>query len=71
MACSQRRRSPVLSKILHLHQVADLVGCAPGKAPALGGYIFNLKTTGLTTGTYHLKFTVNGLGDYTAAFAVK
>ena len=36
-----------------------------------GGYIFNLKTTGLTTGTYHLKFTVNGLGDYTANFAVK
>jgi hypothetical protein len=36
-----------------------------------GGYIFNLKTTGLTTGTYHLKFTVNGLGDYTANFAVR
>jgi len=36
-----------------------------------GGYIFNLKTTGLTTGTYHLKFSVNGLGDYTAPFAVK
>ena len=38
---------------------------------ALGGYIFNLKTTGLTTGTYHLKFTVNGLGDYTAPFDVR
>ena len=40
-----------------------------GGAP--GGYIFNLKTTGLTTGTYHLKFTVNGMGDYTANFDVK
>jgi len=40
-----------------------------GSAP--GGYIFNLKTTGLTTGTYNLKFQVNGLGDYTAPFAVK
>jgi hypothetical protein len=26
----------------------------------LGGYIFNLKTTGLTTGTWALGFTVNG-----------
>ncbi len=38
---------------------------------SLAGYIFNLKTTGLTTGTYHLKFTVDGLGDYTAPFAVR
>ncbi len=37
---------------------------------SLAGYIFNLKTTGLS-GTYNLKFTVNGLGDYTAPFAVK
>lgn len=36
-----------------------------------GYYIFNLKTTGLSTGTYRLKFTVNGLGDYTAPFDVK
>ena len=33
--------------------------------------IFDLFTTGLTTGNYHLKFQVNGLGDYTAPFAVK
>ena len=26
----------------------------------LGGYIFNLKTTGLTTGTYALEFSVTG-----------
>jgi hypothetical protein len=25
-----------------------------------GGYIFNLKTTGLSTGTYNVSFTVSG-----------
>jgi hypothetical protein len=37
-----------------------------------GGYIFNLKTTGLATGTYNLNFTV--IGDsaaYSALFQVK
>jgi hypothetical protein len=37
-----------------------------------GGYIFNLKTTGLSTGTYNLNFTV--MGDsfvYAAPFQVK
>ena len=28
---------------------------------ALEGYIFNLKTTGLTTGTYNLNFTVGSI----------
>jgi hypothetical protein len=37
-----------------------------------GGYIFNLKTTGLTTGTYALNFTVTGDSSlYTAPFQVK
>jgi hypothetical protein len=37
-----------------------------------GGYIFNLKTTGLTTGTYNLNFTVTGDSfTYTAPFQVK
>ena len=43
--------------------------------PALGGsggYIFNLSTTGLTTGTYDLSFTVAGDSlVYTASFQVK
>lgn len=43
--------------------------------PALGGtggYIFNLKTTGLATGTYKLNFTVgSGVQVYSAAFQVK
>ena len=40
---------------------------------SLAGYIFNLKTTGLTTGTYNLIFTVNALGDptYFAPFQVE
>jgi hypothetical protein len=29
---------------------------------SLGGYIFNLKTTGLTTGTWALRFTTSGDG---------
>jgi len=37
-----------------------------------GGYIFNLSTKGLTTGTYNLSFTVSGDGfTYTAPFQVK
>jgi YVTN family beta-propeller protein len=37
-----------------------------------GGYIFNLKTTGLTTGTYNLNFTVSGDSFvYAASFQVK
>jgi hypothetical protein len=37
-----------------------------------GGYIFNLKTTGLTTGTYNLNFTVSGVSSsYTTPFGVK
>jgi hypothetical protein len=37
-----------------------------------GGYIFNLKTTGLSTGTYNLNFTVTGdSGAYSAPFQVK
>ena len=37
-----------------------------------GGYIFNLKTTGLTTGTYTLDFTVTGdTFQYSAPFQVK
>lgn len=37
-----------------------------------GGYIFNLKTTGLTTGTYELDFTVTGdTSTYGATFQVK
>jgi YVTN family beta-propeller protein len=37
-----------------------------------GGYIFNLKTTGLTTGTYGLNFTVTGdSAVYAAPFQVK
>jgi hypothetical protein len=37
-----------------------------------GGYIFNLKTTGLTTGTYTLNFTVSGdPTQYSTAFQVK
>ena len=37
-----------------------------------GGYIFNLKTTGLTTGTYNLNFTVTGDSfGYAAQFQVK
>jgi hypothetical protein len=39
---------------------------------SLGGYIFNLKTTGLTTGTYDLNFTAgsDSIG-HSAPFAVK
>jgi len=37
-----------------------------------GGYIFNLSTSGLTTGTYNLNFTVTGdLFVYSAPFQVK
>jgi hypothetical protein len=37
-----------------------------------GGYIFNLSTKGLTTGTYNLNFTVTGdSAVYAAAFQVK
>ena len=37
-----------------------------------GAYIFNLKTNGLTTGTYNLNFTVTGDSFvYSAAFQVK
>ena len=37
-----------------------------------GGYIFNLKTTELTTGTYGVNFTVTGDSSvYTAQFQVK
>ena len=37
-----------------------------------GGYIFNLKTTGLSTGTYNLSFTVTGDSFvYAAPFEVK
>jgi len=37
-----------------------------------GGYIFNLKTTGLSTGTYSLNFTVTGDSSvYAANFQVK
>ena len=37
-----------------------------------GGYIFNLKTTGLSTGTYNLNFTVgDGSFSYAAPFQVK
>jgi streptogramin lyase len=37
-----------------------------------GGYIFNLKTTGLTTGTYNLNFTATGDSTtYAASFQVK
>jgi hypothetical protein len=37
-----------------------------------GGYIFNLKTTGLTTGTYELRFVVgDDSSTYKAAFQVK
>jgi len=43
--------------------------------PALGGsggYIFNLKTTGLATGTYRLSFTVSGdSATYSVLFQVK
>jgi hypothetical protein len=37
-----------------------------------GGYIFNLKTTGLTTGSYMLDFTITGDPFvYAALFQVK
>jgi hypothetical protein len=37
-----------------------------------GGYIFNLKTTGLATGSYNLTFTVGGASaSYLAPFGVK
>ena len=37
-----------------------------------GGYIFNLKTNGLTTGSYNLKFTATGDSSvYGAPFQVK
>jgi len=40
--------------------------------PTLAGYIFNLKTTGLATGTYNLNFQASGdLATYTAPFQVK
>jgi hypothetical protein len=38
---------------------------------ALAGYIFNLKTTGLGTGTYQLCFTVGGCAVLSAAFEVR
>ena len=39
---------------------------------ATGGYIFNLKTTGLATGTYSVNFTVTGDSSvYAANFQVK
>jgi hypothetical protein len=39
---------------------------------ATGGYIFNLRTSGLTTGTYNLNFTVTGDSFvYAASFQVK
>jgi hypothetical protein len=37
----------------------------------LAGYIFNLKTTGLTTGTYDLYFTVGGCGELSVPFQVR
>ena len=38
----------------------------------VGGYIFNLKTSGLTTGTYNLNLTVTGdTFTYGATFQVK
>ena len=37
-----------------------------------GGYVFNLKTTGLATGTYKLNFTVGSAPtDYSVQFQVK
>ena len=37
-----------------------------------GGYIYNLKTTGLSTGMYNLNFTANGDSFmYAAPFQVK
>jgi autotransporter adhesin len=38
---------------------------------ALAGYIFNLKTTGLGTGTYRLYFTVGGSAVHFATFEVR
>jgi hypothetical protein len=39
---------------------------------SLGGYIFNLKTTGLPTGTYRLSFTVDAdPGPHAVQFAVR
>jgi hypothetical protein len=39
---------------------------------SLGGYIFNLKTTGLSTGTYRLGFKVDGdAGIHMVQFAVR
>jgi hypothetical protein len=42
-------------------------------AADLGGYIYNLKTTGLTTGTWVVTFTVGGVADpsYYVTFDVK
>ena len=36
-----------------------------------GGYIFNLSTKGLTTGTWKVTFTVNGAGSYFVTFDIK
>jgi len=36
-----------------------------------GGYIYNLSTKNLSSGTWSLHFTVNGQGDYTIQFQVK
>jgi hypothetical protein len=38
---------------------------------ALGGYIFNLKTTGLATGTYLLSFSAGSAGPYAVGFQVR
>ena len=38
---------------------------------SLSGYIFNLSTKGLTTGTWKLTFTVDGQGSYFVKFDVK
>jgi hypothetical protein len=44
---------------------------SPGIYGAPGSYQFNLKTTGLRSGSYHLTFTVNGVGFYLAPFMIK
>lgn len=36
-----------------------------------GGYIFNLSTKGLTTGTWKVTFSVNGTGSYSVTFDIK
>ena len=71
MPKASRRSAPALSR-----QVDSTGNANPDSGfrydAALAGYIFNLSTTGLSTGTYTLNFTVGSdPRAYSVPFAIK